>query len=151
MAFQLSSSAFADGDTMPVRYTCKGENISPSLRIAGAPSGTAGFALIMHDPDAPHGDYIHWLIWNVPPQIDTFLEDEAPDAAVEGTNDFGDTHYDGPCPPSGTHRYVFDLYALDAMLDLAEGAPEEDLRSELANHTIARTTLVGRFGEGAPE
>ena len=67
MAFQLSSSAFADGDTMPVRYTCKGENISPSLRIAGAPSGTAGFALIMHDPDAPHGDYIHWLIWNVPP------------------------------------------------------------------------------------
>lgn len=148
-SFQLTSPAFADGDTIPIRFTCEGENASPSLAIAGMPQGTAGMALIMHDPDAPHGDFVHWLVGNIPPVINRFLEDEPPDSAIQGTNDFGHSHYDGPCPPSGVHRYVFDLYALDAMLDLVEGAPEEDFRTAIAQHAIAKTTLTGRFGAKA--
>ena len=147
--FQLSSPAFADGDTMPVRYTCEGENASPALAISNVPKDTASLALIMHDPDAPHGDFIHWMLWNIPPVITSLLEDEAPDSAVQGMNDFGHSHYDGPCPPSGVHSYVFNLYALDAMLDLAEGAPEEDLKTEITNHAIAKATLTGRFGAKA--
>jgi len=144
--FQLVSSAFDDGDTMPLRFTCKGDNVSPPLSISDIPLDTASLALIMHDPDAPVGDYVHWLIWNIPPEITEFLEGEAPDSAIEGTNSFGDVHYDGPCPPSGTHRYIFELYALDAMLDLEEGATEDDLQAEISNHLLGKATLVGRFG-----
>ena len=144
--FQIVSSAFDDDDLMPIRFTCKGANISPPLTISNVPVGTASIALIMHDPDAPNGDYIHWLVWNIPPEIDEFLEGEAPDSAIEGTNSFGNIHYDGPCPPSGTHRYVFELYALDAMLDLDEGAPEEDLQTEITEHALGQTSLTGRFG-----
>lgn len=144
--FRLASSAFDDGDLMPLRFTCKGDNVSPPLTISDVPLDTASLALIMHDPDAPVGDYVHWLVWNIPPEIDEFLEGEAPDSAIEGTNSFGDLHYDGPCPPSGTHRYIFELYALDAMLDVPEGASEEDLRAEIADHMLDETTLTGRFG-----
>lgn len=147
--FQLTSPAFADGDTIPERFTCEGDNISPALVIAGVPQGTASLALIVHDPDAPHGDFIHWLVGNIPTAIDHILEGEAPDSTIQGINDFGHNHYDGPCPPSGVHRYVFDLYALDATLDLEDGAPEEDFRTAFAEHAIAKTTLTGRFGAKA--
>lgn len=147
--FQLTSSAFADGDTIPERFTCEGDNTSPALTIVGVPQGTASLALIVHDPDAPHGDFIHWLVGNIPPAIDAFLEGEAPDSTIQGTNDFGHERYDGPCPPSGVHRYMFDLYALDAALDLEDGAPEEDFRTAFAEHAIAKTTLTGRFGAKA--
>lgn len=147
--FQLSSPAFADGDTIPERFTCEGENASPALAITGVPQGATSLALIVHDPDAPHGDFVHWLVGNIPITIDRFPEGQAPDSAIQGTNDFGHEHYDGPCPPSGVHRYVFDLYALDSMLDLDDGAPEEDFRTAFADHAIAKTTLTGRFGAKA--
>jgi len=149
--FRLVSPAFDDGDLMPLRFTCKGSNISPPLTLLGVTLETASLALIMHDPDAPNGDYVHWLVWNIPPKIDEFLEGEAPDSAVLGTNSFGDVQYDGPCPPSGTHRYIFELYALDAMLDLPVGASEEDLRSEIAEHLLDEASLTGRFGDESDE
>ena len=148
-SLQLTSPAFADGDTIPDAYTCSGANVSPSLAIWNVPSGSASLALIVHDPDAPHGDFIHWLVANLLPDLPRILESEVPDSAVQGRNDFGHNYYDGPCPPSGVHRYMFDLYALDAMLDLADGAPEEDFRTAIANHAIAKATLTGRFGAKA--
>ncbi len=147
--FQLTSPAFADGDIMPDRFTCQGENISPELEILGVPAGSASLAIVMHDPDAPHGDFLHWTAWNLEPQQTHILEDELPDAAVRGMNDLGHADYDGPCPPSGVHRYMFDLYALDSMLGLPEGAPEEDVRLYITDHAIAKTTLMGRFGAKA--
>lgn len=143
VAFQLSSPAFADGDTIPDTYACKGRNVSPPLVISGVPAGTDSLALIMHDPDAPHGDFLHWAIWDINTDMDVLPEDTAPDGAVLGMNDFGKLRYSGPCPPSGTHHYLFDLYALDAPLGLNEGAPEEDIRQALADHAIAKTTLTG--------
>jgi len=147
--FQLTSPAFADGDTIPDEYTCEGANKSPALTMQGIPQGTASLILLMHDPDAPKSDFVHWLVCNLEPGLTEIPEDRIPDSAVQGTNDFGHSHYDGPCPPTGVHRYVFDLYALDTTLDLGEGAPEEDFRTEIANHAIAKTTLTGRYGAKA--
>jgi hypothetical protein len=147
--FQLTSPAFADGDTIPERFACEGDNVSPALAIAGVPQGSQSLSLIMHDPDALRGDFVHWLVGNIPVSNKHLLEGKTPDSAIQGTNDFGHDHYDGPCPPSGVHHYVFDLYALDAMLDLEDGAPEEDFRTAFAEHAIAKTTLMGRFGAKA--
>lgn len=149
--FQLTSPAFANGGMIPAKYTCKGENVSPPLRFMGVPKGTKSLALIMHDPDAPRGDWVHWLVWNISPDAPGFLDAQTVSGALQGTNDFRGTDYGGPCPPSGTHRYVHELYALDTMLDLAEGAPEEDLRGAIDRHAIAKTTLVGRFSTNPPE
>lgn len=148
-AFQLTSPTFADGDIMPEQYTCEGENHSPALTIRGVPQGTVSLVLIVHDPDAPHGDFIHWLVGNLLPTSGELFENELPDSVIQGSNDFGHSQYDGPCPPSGVHRYIFDLYALDAVLTLQDGAPEEDFRTVVTNHAIAKTTLTGRFGARA--
>lgn len=147
--FQLASTAFADGEIMPDRFTCQGANVSPPLDIHGVPDGTVSLALILHDPDAPHGDYTHWTVWGIDPRQDNLDEDDLPDEVLQGVNDFGHSHYDGPCPPSGVHRYMFDLYALDARVTLPEGAPDEDIRMAISDHAIAKTTLMGRFGAKA--
>ena len=147
--FQLTSPAFADGGMMPERFSCEGANISPELAVSNVPIGAVSLAIIVHDPDAPHGDYIHWTLWNIPPNTGHIAEGKTPGGAIVGTNDFGHIQYDGPCPPSGIHRYMFDLYALDAMLDLRAGAPEEDIRLHISDHAIAKTTLTGRFGAKA--
>jgi Raf kinase inhibitor-like YbhB/YbcL family protein len=141
--FQLTSPAFADGDTIPEIYTCKGRNISPPLRIQGVPAGTDNLALIMHDPDAPRGDYIHWVLWGINPDISEIGEYEVPNGAFHGTTSAGNTVYTGPCPPSGTHHYLFDLYALDAQLDLTEGAHGDEVIDAVKEHLIAKTTLTG--------
>lgn len=144
-AFQLSSPAFTDGDTIPELYTCKGRNVSPPLRIQGVPAGTDNLALIMHDPDAPNGDYTHWLLWNINPDITDLGEQDVPNGAIPGTNSAGHTSFIGPCPPSGIHRYVFDLYALDAPLDIAAGADRKTVMDAIADHQIDRTTLTGVY------
>lgn len=141
--FQLTSPAFAEGDAIPETYTCKGRGISPPLEIHDTPNGTASLALIMHDPDAPHGDFLHWAVWNLNPDTTMIAEAWLPDDAAQGENDGGEPAYYPPCPPSGQHRYMFELYALDSMLDLVDGAPQEDVRQAIADHAIAKTVLMG--------
>jgi Raf kinase inhibitor-like YbhB/YbcL family protein len=144
-ALSIASPAFID--KIPDTYTCHGQNISPPLVFGNLPAGTQSIALVMHDPDAPGGDFTHWLLWNLSPELSTIEESTLPAQAVQGQNDFGQVGYGGPCPPPGqTHRYVFDLYALDAQLNLAAGARLPDLAAALQGHALAQAQLVATFG-----
>ena len=110
---KIISEVFENKQMIPQKYTCDGENINPPLQITDIPSNTESLVLIVDDPDAPSGDWIHWLVWNINPQTKEIMEDSVPENAVVGTNDFKKMEYDGPCPPSGTHRYVFKVLALE--------------------------------------
>ncbi len=145
--FQLTSPAFANGDNIPEAYTCKGRGISPPFEVHDTPNGTASLVIIMHDPDAPHGDFLHWTAWNLNPDTKAIAENWLPDDAVQGENDGGKIGYYPPCPPRGKHRYIFELYALDTMLDLVDGAPEEDVRQAIDDHAIAKATLMGTVSQ----
>lgn len=136
---------------MPERFSCDGDNVSPQLSWSGAPPATRFFALIMHDPDAPRaGGYTHWVIYNIPASV-THLEENVPRqeklpaGAMQGTNDSGRVGYTGPCPPSGTHRYYFRLYAIDREVDLKSGAGKSDLESAMKAHILAHTELMGKY------
>jgi Raf kinase inhibitor-like YbhB/YbcL family protein len=139
----LRSPAFDDGGIIPDIYTCKGANISPPLVISNVPAEAVSLALIMHDPDAPGKDFLHWSMWGISPIITEIDEDIPPSDSVEGTNDFNDIGYGGPCPPSGTHRYVFDLYALGASVNLPLGASRQSIEKAIEAQQLARTTLIG--------
>lgn len=141
---QLKSSAFADGGSIPSKYTCDGQDISPPLQVSGVPDGAESLALVMDDPDAPTGTFDHWLVWNIPPDTTDIPEDTEPEG-VQGRTDFGNLGYGGPCPPSGTHTYRFKLYALDARLDLAEGARKANLESAMEGHILAQAGLNGNY------
>jgi len=145
MKFELSSPAFAEGDEIPTRYTCQGENFSPPLTISGTPKGTAKLALVMHDPDAPNGDFLHWTLWHLNPNIREIPENTVPDDALQGMNSAGSVGYMGPCPPSGIHHYIFNLYALDTTMNLPEGTRRAELMKALDNHVVAQTALSGTF------
>lgn len=149
VALRLTSPAFDNNEQIPVRYTCKGDNVSPPLEFTGIPTSAQSLALVLHDPDAPKGDYLHWTMWNIHPGITNIPEGAVPIGAVEGQNDFGDTGYGGPCPPSGAHRYEFDCYALDADLTLPAGSERAKVMQAIESHSIAKTSLVGYFGVGA--
>jgi Raf kinase inhibitor-like YbhB/YbcL family protein len=143
---QLTSDAFQDGGTLPTDYTCKGKGISPPLTISDVPEGTASLALIMHDPDAIGGrDFLHWILWNIPPDTKTIPEGQVPAAANQGINDYPDASYGPACPPagSGLHHYVFDLYALNTTLDLSAKATRKEVENAIAGHTLATARLVG--------
>ena len=149
-AFTLTSEAFRQGEMIPRRYTCDEENISPRLQWSQPPSGTMSFALIADDPDAPRGTFVHWVIFNIP--ADSRSLDEAvpvaaelPDGSRQGFNSAGDNGYIGPCPPSGTHRYFFRLYALDTVLDLPAEAGKEELLAAMEGHILAQAELMGRY------
>ncbi len=144
--FKLDSPAFAENGEIPELYTCKGKNISPPLTIGGVPHNAASLALVLHDPDAPNGDWLHWTVWNINPNTQSFDEGKVPDSATQGTTSFGNTGYGGPCPPSGTHRYIFDLYALDKKLDLPAGSDRKSLEQAIQGHITAQTKLVGIVG-----
>jgi Raf kinase inhibitor-like YbhB/YbcL family protein len=144
---QVSSPAFANRRLMPDRYSCRGDNVSPQLMIKGVPPGAASLALVVHDPDAPAGDWTHWTLWNVSPKVTGIAEASVPAGAVEGVTDFGRPGYGGPCPPSGTHRYFFGLYALDTMLDLQSAASRADLEAAMEGHVLAKAELVGLFSK----
>ena len=145
--FRLNSPAFAEGDSIPEKYTCKGLNVSPPLEIRDVPEEAASLALVLHDPDAPHGDFLHWAVWNLNSDTRSLDENRVPDNASQGTNSFGKVQYSGPCPsPMSTHRYIFDLYALDSQLDLVEGANREEIEEAIADHQIAHAVLMGTFG-----
>ena len=148
MALSLSSTAFASGQSIPAAYSCMGKGISPPLAWSGAPTGTQSFALIVDDPDAPAGTFVHWVIYNVPGSSSDLPESVAatatlPDGTVQGSNSARRTGFIAPCPPSGTHRYFFKLYALDAVLDLASGANKEALLKAMQGHILAQGELMG--------
>ena len=142
---RLTSTAFKNNATIPERYTCRGDNVSPPLRWTAPPKGTKGFALELHDPDAPlAGGFTHWLGWGIRASARGLPIDTA--APVEGANGAGEPAYTGPCPPSGVHRYVFTLFALKTPLTLRSGADRAAFRAALKGKVLAQARLVGRFG-----
>ena len=152
MSFNLSSSAFSNGNPIPARYTCDGADLSPALAWSAAPDTTQSLALIVDDPDAPMGTWTHWLLWNIPSRA-TLLAEDAPkielldNGARQGINDFQRIGYGGPCPPPGKpHRYFFKLYALDARLDLKPGAAKAALEIAIMPHILAQAQIMGTYG-----
>lgn len=141
----ITSSAFADGERMPRVHTCDAEDVSPALEFTDVPSGAASLVLIVDDPDAPVGTWTHWTAWNIPPDATGVPYGSAPKDAVEGSTSFGSSGYGGPCPPSGTHRYFFRLFALDTDLDLGPEADVRALRAAMQGHVIAEATLMGTY------
>jgi len=142
----ISSPAFNDQGIIPKKYTCDGADVSPPLKIEGVPAAAKSLALIADDPDAPAGTWVHWVIWGMDPKTGVIAEAGRPAGAVEGTNDFGRRGYGGPCPPSGTHRYFFKLYALDVVPALDARARKADLEKAMKGHVLASAQLVGRYG-----
>lgn len=142
---KISSTAFKPDEMIPEKYTCEGDNINPPLQIAEPPAETESLALILHDPDAPGGDFVHWILWNIDPSVLEIEEGTIPVGAQEGMNDSGQVGYTGPCPPSGTHHYEFHLYALDTMIDLPETSDKTDLRNEIEGHILDEASLIGLY------
>jgi hypothetical protein len=145
--FSLTSPDFSEGASIPSRFTCQGDDTIPTLLISGIPAEAKSLALICEDPDAPSGTFTHWLIWNIPPGTKKLDAGALPTGATQGTNQFGNVGYNGPCPPSGTHRYYFRLSALDTPLNLPSGSAREDLDAALKGHVLATATLMGRYSK----
>ena len=150
MLFELTSTAFVHEEPIPVKYTCDGEDISPSLAWTDPPEGTQSFALIMDDPDAPMGTWVHWVLYNLPAETRALSEAipadaELPDGSRHGKNSWPRLDYGGPCPPGGTHRYFFKLYALDTVLDLDAGATKEEVLQAMEEHILAQVELMGTY------
>lgn len=146
---KLTSPAFAPGAPLPDRFAREHGNVSPPLAWSQLPPDTRSLALIMDDPDAPRGTFTHWIVYHLPPGIPALAEGQLPAGAAAGRNDFSDLGYGGPRPPSGTHRYFFHLYALDASLPLAAGASRRDLEAAIEGHVIENATLMGRYSAAA--
>jgi Raf kinase inhibitor-like YbhB/YbcL family protein len=138
----ISSPAFSAWEEIPMKYSCKGENINPPLQIESLPPGTASIAIILEDPDAPSGVFDHWVLWNIPP-VKEIPEDMK--SGIPGHNSKNQLGYTGPCPPSGTHRYLFKIYALDSMLDMPVGIRKKSLLESMSEHVLAGGEIVGRF------
>lgn len=150
MEIKITSSAFEEGGMIPSKYTCDGADISPPLQWDSVPDGTASIALISDDHDAPMGTWVHWVLYNLPADVNHLPEnmpdDETlPDGTRQGLTDFGKTGYGGPCPPSGTHRYYFKIYALDKKIDVAIVIDKEGLLKEMQGHIIAQGQLMGKY------
>jgi Raf kinase inhibitor-like YbhB/YbcL family protein len=142
---KLISAAFQSGSEIPAKFSCNGANVSPELQIGGVPAGAKSLVLIVDDPDAPSGLFTHWLVWNIDPQTTKIAENSFPAGAAQGTNDFGKRGYGGPCPPSGTHRYYFKIFALDTKLDVKPAAKRRDLDKAMQGHVLAQGELMGRY------
>jgi len=153
VALILTSGAFTAGGVIPAKYSCDGADVSPALAWSGAPAGTAAFALIADDPDAPAGTWVHWVLFNLPGNLTALPEDVAKTeqlaaigGALQGRNDFHRIGYGGPCPPAGkTHRYFFKLYALDAALPLKAGATKQDVERAMRGHVLGEASLMGTY------
>lgn len=143
-SFSVTSSAFTEGKAIPKRYTCDGENISPDLAWSGAPEGTQSFAIIVDDPDAPAKTWVHWIVYNIPATTTQLSSSTDTTSFATGLNDFGNTQYGGPCPPSGTHRYRFTVYALDTFLP-KERVTKQKLLDMMDGHILAQKTLTGIY------
>ena len=151
MAFHLTTTAFQDGEFIPKEFTCDGPDISPALAWTEPPAGTKSLAVIVDDPDAPAGTWVHWVLYDLPDDARKLEEGVAkdrqlPNGTRQGRNDFGKIGYNGPCPPKGgPHRYFFKLYALDRKTNLKAGASKVELERAMKGHTLAEAEVVGRF------
>jgi Raf kinase inhibitor-like YbhB/YbcL family protein len=146
---KITSSEFIDGELMPAKYTCDGQNISPPLSWNAIPDGVKSFAIICDDPDAPSGDWVHWIIYNIPSGVNELKENfpkekKTADGTKQGINDFRKTGFDGPCPPGGTHRYYFKLYAIDFIID-KDDLTKSGLLNAMEGHVIAQAQLTGKY------
>jgi Raf kinase inhibitor-like YbhB/YbcL family protein len=149
-AFELKSQVFKAQGAIPSKYTCQGKDISPVLSWTGAPQNTKSYALICDDPDAPMGTWVHWVYYDIPPSVNSLPEGVSSDAkpspgGTHGKNDFGKLGYGGPCPPSGTHRYFFKIYALDKLLGLEPKMSKADLMKAMEGHILGKTELMGTY------
>jgi Raf kinase inhibitor-like YbhB/YbcL family protein len=156
MTFTLTSGVFDQGESIPTKYTCEGEDVSPPLSWAGVPEAAESLALIVDDPDAPDPrapkmTYVHWVLYNMPPEASGLLQgvtaETLPPGTEEGLNDWKRTGYGGPCPPIGRHRYFFKLYALDTRLDGLDEPTKAELESAMEGHVIAQTELMGTYAK----
>ncbi|HSA60035.1 MAG TPA: YbhB/YbcL family Raf kinase inhibitor-like protein [bacterium] len=156
MAFSITSPAFQEGEGVPKKHTCDGEDLSPPLQWGGAPAGTKAFALILDDPDAPPGTWVHWVVYDIPASAKGLTEgvpkkETLPDGSKQGlawgVESFSRVGYSGPCPPPGKpHRYDFKLYALDAMLGIPPKSTKFDVEKAMKGHVLAEARLMGKFG-----
>lgn len=150
MDIEITSTAFDEGGMIPVKYTCDGPDMSPPLAWRSVPETTVSIALVCDDPDAPMGIWVHWVLFNLPPEIKELLENLPPkeilsNGAKQGMNDSRSIGYSGPCPPGGTHRYYFKVYALDTKLDLEPGVDKKELLEAMEGHILAEGQLMGRY------
>lgn len=151
MAFEIKSSAFSQGQPIPAKYSCEGPDISVPISWSDAPANTASFTLIADDPDAPMGTWVHWVMYDLPPDSHQLPEavpklKTLPDGSKQGINDFGRIGYGGPCPPQGNpHRYFFKLYALDQKIGLPPGATKSQILDSMKNHKLAEAQLMGIY------
>ena len=144
-SISITSPSFQTGGDIPPKFTCNGTNVSPELQISSVPNEAKSLVLIVDDPDAPRGLFTHWIVWNIESKTTRVAENSAPTAGVQGINDFGKRNYGGPCPPSGTHRYFFKIFALDTKLELKPGARRAELDAAMRGHTLAQGELMGRY------
>ena len=149
MSLSLESPEFTHNASIPKQYTCTGKNISPALSWHGAPAGTQSYVLIVDDPDAPMGTWVHWLLFNIP-AILTHLDEatQTPAGAISGKNSWHQQGYGGPCPPSGTHHYIFKLYALDSKLTVNSSVNKQDILNAMQNHILDSSELIGLYKQG---
>ena len=150
MQIEVKSKAFKEGSMIPKRYTCDGTDVSPPLAWTSVPEGTKSIALICDDPDAPVGTWVHWVLFNLPADAKELPENVPPqkmleNGGIQGTNDFRKIGYGGPCPPGGTHRYYFKVYALDTALNLQAGITKAQLLKAMEGHIMAEGQLMGRY------
>lgn len=152
MKLSVSSPEFAQGDRIPVKYTCDGEDVSPPIYWNKGPAATQSYALIADDPDAPRGTFTHWVMYNIPSGVTRLEEyvtavDRLDDGTMQGKNSYDKLGYGGPCPPPGKpHRYRFNVYALDSRIDLGPGASKDDLLKAMNGHVLAQGELMGTYG-----
>ena len=142
---KIKSQTFKYSEAIPERYTCDGENVNPEIEIISVPENTKSLVLIFDDPDAPGGVFTHWLVWNINPNTEIVKKDSVPDGAVVGKNSAGENAYMGPCPPTGTHAYLFKLYAVDVLLPHDQNLTKKEVRKMIEGHIIEKTLLRGFY------
>ena len=142
---KITSSAFSNHQAIPTTFTCNGDNTNPPLQFSDIPSQAKSLVLLVEDPDAPQPNWLHWLVYNIPPQTTSIAQNSLPDQATQGTNDFDTTRYQGPCPPLGQHRYNFKLYALDQATSFPPGSTRQAIESAIDGHVIATAELIGIY------
>ena len=142
---KITSSVFENNNKIPSKYTCDGENINPPLNFIDVPKNTKSLVLLMDDPDAPMGTFVHWVVFSINSEEKQINEDFVPSGSIQGKNTVGNDKYIGPCPPSGTHRYFFKLYALSSDLDLDKNAGKEQVEEAMKNNIIEKSELIGLY------
>lgn len=142
------TTVFEHNQIIPSKYTCDGENLAPELTVSEIPQNAKSLVLIVDDPDAPVGTWVHWVVYNIPTSVTKIDAKNLPKESKQGITDFGRIGWGGPCPPSGTHRYFFKLYAIDTVLDLAEGATKAQVENAIKDHIIEKAELIGLYKRG---